>query len=54
MYQEIVLETQTFDLDWNRHVTSRTYENFAGARLKVKTNVFPDPAVCPKNSWKKS
>ncbi len=31
MYKEIILETQIFDLDWNRHVTSRTYENFAYA-----------------------
>ncbi|MCB1178043.1 MAG: acyl-[acyl-carrier-protein] thioesterase [Leptospiraceae bacterium] len=25
----IYLETKTFDLDWNRHVTSRTYERFS-------------------------
>ncbi|WCL47597.1 acyl-CoA thioesterase [Leptospira sp. GIMC2001] len=31
MYKEIFIETQVFDLDYNRHVTSRTYENFAYA-----------------------
>lgn len=28
MKREIILETKTWDLDWNRHVTSRTYEKF--------------------------
>jgi acyl-CoA thioesterase FadM len=31
MYREIIIETQIFDLDWNRHITSRAYENFAYA-----------------------
>ncbi|HMV42623.1 MAG TPA: acyl-[acyl-carrier-protein] thioesterase [Leptospiraceae bacterium] len=29
MKNEITLRTNIFDLDWNRHVTSRTYERFS-------------------------
>ena len=29
MQNTIFLKTNIFDLDWNRHVTSRTYEKFS-------------------------
>ncbi|HMV77207.1 MAG TPA: acyl-[acyl-carrier-protein] thioesterase, partial [Leptospiraceae bacterium] len=27
--KSVSIETRVFDLDWNRHVTSRTYERFS-------------------------
>lgn len=34
------ITTQVYDLDWNRHVTSRTYERFSyAARMEILANV---------------
>jgi F0F1-type ATP synthase delta subunit len=54
-YQKII-KTQYFDLDWNRHVTSRTYEKMAySARMEILNEireVYKDIIINKYNNYK--
>ncbi len=53
MKYEKTIQTQYFDLDWNRHVTSRTYEKMAyAARMEILKELgFPIAEILQKQ-WK--
>jgi acyl-CoA thioesterase FadM len=51
-YQKII-KTQYFDLDWNRHVTSRTYEKMAySARMEILNEMGFPIALILQNNWR--
>jgi len=48
-----IIQTQYFDLDWNRHVTSRTYEKMAySARMEIIKELGYPIAEILQKQWK--
>ena len=53
MKHKKIIQTQYYDLDWNRHVTSRTYEKMAYAtRMEILKSLGYPIGELLKNKWK--